>query len=260
MTKIRNEWDSFLIALAFYTRIPVSTPFKNSNDQARSILYFPVIGWIVGGIGALIFQIGFFFFPQSVALLLSMIGTILLTGALHEDGFADSCDGFGGGWTREEILAIMKDSRLGTFGMLGLALLLALKYVTLLSLDAVQIPLLLVATHSLSRSAAASLLFSHDYARHPEEGKAGILVKRISGGELGIILLLGILPWLIFMDGVYWLIVIPLILLQQFLGHYFKRRLGGYTGDCLGAAQQITEVLCYFFVLALYRAGVVELF
>ena len=250
-----------MTALAFYTRIPVSISNKNLKDQkACSILYFPLVGWIVGGVGALIFQIGFFFFPLSVALLFSMIGTIVLTGALHEDGFADSCDGFGGGWTREEILAIMKDSRLGTFGLLGLAMMLSLKYVTLLSLDAIQIPPLLIAAHSLSRCVAASLLFSHDYVGSPIDGKAQALVKRISKRELGIILLLGMLPWLILMDGVYWLIVIPLILLQQFLGHYFNRRLAGYTGDCLGATQQMTEVFCYLFVLAFYWAGVIELF
>lgn len=249
------------MAVSFYTRIPVSMSHKISNDkQASSIIYFPVIGWIVGGVGALIFQIGLFFFPLSVALLFSMISTILLTGALHEDGFADSCDGFGGGWTRQEILIIMKDARLGSFGLLGLTLLLFLKYVTLLSLDTSRISLLLIAAHSLSRSAAVSLLYSYDYVGLPEIAKARALVKRISGRELGILFLLGMLPWLFLMEGVFWLVLIPIIILRWLLGYYFNRRLGGVTGDCLGAAQQLSEVLCYLFVLAFHRVGVVELF
>ena len=249
------------MALSFYTRIPVSKSHKISNDkQASSIIYFPVIGWIVGGVGALVFQTGLFFFPLSVALLFSMISTILLTGAIHEDGFADSCDGFGGGWTREEILIIMKDARLGSFGLLGLTLLLFLKFVTLFSLDATRIPLLLVAAHSLSRSASISLLFSYDYVGLPEFTKARTLVKRISGRELGILYLLGILPWFFLMEGFFWLVVIPIIILRWSLGYYFNRRLGGVTGDCLGAAQQLSEVFCYLFVLAFYRVGDFELF
>ncbi len=104
---IRREIQIFFAALMFFTRIPCPTWVKHSQETLnKASRYFPLIGWIVGAIGASVFWISSLLFPPVLAVLLSMIATILLTGAFHEDGFADVCDGFGGGWTQEEILRI----------------------------------------------------------------------------------------------------------------------------------------------------------
>ena len=113
----------FFTALMFYTRLPVPANI-NHNDTAlsRATQFFPLIGWIIGGIGAATLCGCSLVFSPELAVLLSMIATIYATGAFHEDGFADMCDGFGGGWTKTQILTIMKDSRLGTYGVTGLGL------------------------------------------------------------------------------------------------------------------------------------------
>lgn len=248
---MREGFETFLVALTYYTRIPIAHSFQNLQTlQARSILYFPVMGWIVGGMGALVFQGALVFFPKSVALLLSMAGTILLTGALHEDGFADSCDGFGGGFGKEAILTIMKDPRIGSYGILGLTLLLGLKYASLLALETSWLPWVLVVSHSLSRATAASLLFDLDYVGASAQSKSKSLVKRLSLRELGFLIFWGMLPCLIFLPKAYSLLLLVLVVLQMGLKRYFQRRLGGYTGDCLGAVQQISEVVIYLLILA----------
>ena len=242
--------EPLLAALSFYTRIPVAYQFEDwQAAQQRSIVYFPLIGWLVGGVAALIFQWSVILFPPAVALLLSMISSLLLTGALHEDGLADSCDGFGGGWTAEETLAIMKDSHIGVYGVLGVILVLGLKFVTLLAVEIHLIPFLLITAHSLSRLVAASFLFTHHYVA-PKQSKAQAWVKRLSIQELGTIALFAGLPLFLFVNPFAFLVVIPLFLFQIVLGRYFTKRIGGYTGDCLGAAQQLAEVLCYLTVLA----------
>lgn len=248
---MRKAWETFLVALMYYTRIPISYPFQNLPAlQAQSILYFPIIGWFVGAVGALIFQGTLLFFPVSVALLLSMTSTLLLTGALHEDGFADSCDGFGGGWRKEDILAIMKDPRIGSYGNLGLVMILALKYVTLWEIESALIPSVLIVAHSLSRATAASLLFNLEYVGTARQSKARALLKRLSWRELGTIVVLGVFPLLCFLSVAYLFLVVPLFFLQIGLKTYFQKRLGGYTGDCLGATQQLAELVIYLYVLA----------
>ncbi|MBF0278760.1 MAG: adenosylcobinamide-GDP ribazoletransferase [SAR324 cluster bacterium] len=248
---MHKEIEPFLAALSFYTRIPVACQFENLAEvQKRSIVYLPLIGWIVGGIEALVFLLGMLLFPHSVALFLSLVSAVMLTGALHEDGFADTCDGFGGGWTAEEVLRIMKDSRIGVYGVSGLILLFGLKFVTLLETDSSLIPVLFIAAHSLSRATAASLLFTHNYVGASSQSKASALVKRLSLRELGLICLFGALPLLLFLNPFYFLLIIPLFLIQKILGLYTKRRIGGYTGDTLGAAQQITETVVYLAFLA----------
>lgn len=113
--------NTFFTALMFFTRIPVPGSIPYSKELLNKALrFFPLVGGIVGGIGAGILWLGMLIFPFPLALLLSMVVTIFITGAFHEDGFADFCDGYGGGITKERILEIMKDSRLGTYGTIGL--------------------------------------------------------------------------------------------------------------------------------------------
>lgn len=238
------------IALGFLTRIPIPRSVEhnaqNLNDAAR---YFPAVGLLVGGFAALIYTIAALFWPTGIAVLLSIIGTVLLTGAFHEDGFADSCDGFGGGWDRAQILAIMKDSRIGTYGAIGLGLIVALKFAALQSLTITAIVPALLIGHCWSRVLATSYLLDFEYARD-DDSKVKPLATQLTPAGLQIAVLTGLpLIFLISLSQVLWLLALLMVWRWAF-GFYFRRRIGGYTGDCLGAAQQVAEVLIYLVLVA----------
>ncbi|MEZ4712276.1 MAG: adenosylcobinamide-GDP ribazoletransferase [Caldilineaceae bacterium] len=241
----------FFTALMFFTRIPCPAWVGHSaellNHAAR---YFPLVGVLVGMIAAAVFGAAHLFFTEPIALLLSMAASIWITGAFHEDGFADFCDGFGGGWSQEQVLTIMKDSRIGTYGAVGIGMLLALKFYTLAALPAALIPWVLVAGHSLSRLASVSLVYTHEYVREDMLSKAKPLAVRMSSTELLIAAATGLAPLLplLLMGGWGWRVMAALLAVmgaRQVLARQFVKRLGGYTGDCLGAAQQVTEVAFY---------------
>ncbi|MGQ1787737.1 MULTISPECIES: adenosylcobinamide-GDP ribazoletransferase [unclassified Saccharicrinis] len=242
----------FFTALMFITRIPVPKwvgySEKNLNKCNR---YFPLVGIIVGGFGALVFWLGSFIFPQSISIILSMVSTILLTGAFHEDGFADVCDGFGGGWTKEKILEIMKDSRVGAYGMIGMILILMLKFLALSSLPVAFVIPSLIAGHSISRTFAVSTMYNLPYVREDELSKSKPVTKNLHIGDLWIAVLIGLCTFLIFVNWTIFLTVIPLLIAKVWLERYFKKWIGGYVGDCLGTMQQVTEVVFYLSIVAL---------
>jgi adenosylcobinamide-GDP ribazoletransferase len=188
-----------------------------------------------------------------VAVLLGMAATILATGAFHEDGFADSCDGFGGGWEKAQVLAIMKDSRVGSYATLGVGLLLLTKWNALLEIDAAFGPpflaLALVAGHAVSRLAPTALIYALDYVRDDDSSKSKPLGQRMAGSELAIAALCGLTPCLL-LPMVDMLVALAAAALATFLAaRYFVRRIGGYTGDCLGATQQVAELAFYLGLL-----------
>ncbi len=248
----RREWDLLRTALVFLTRLPGgrNLPFNEDllNGSAR---YFPLVGALIGLIGALVYGVAVLLFPTAIAVLLSMMATILLTGAFHEDGFADVCDGFGGGWQREQVLSIMKDSRVGSYATVGLFLLLSIKFHALEALDnAALVGPALVVGHALSRLLAISYLTELVYARDTDTSRIKPMATRMSGNALRFAaastlpLLLLISLWQIL------LIAVVLLVFRYGYGYYMQKRIGGYTGDCLGAAQQIAEVLIYLVLLA----------
>src|SRR3989442_594713 len=112
---MKDQWQLLRTAIMFYTRIPVGNMHHASDRLNNATRYLPFIGWITGGAMALVLCGAGHLAPWPVSILLSLITGIWITGAFHEDGFADMCDGFGGGWTKEKILLIMKDSRIGAF-------------------------------------------------------------------------------------------------------------------------------------------------
>ena len=252
----------FFTALMFYTRIPVPKWVGYSDEQLnKASIYFPFIGWIVGGMAALIFLVSNFLFSHYIAIVLSMIATVLLTGAFHEDGFADVCDGFGGGWEKLKILEIMKDSRIGAYGMIGMALLLLLKYTALLTLfefmtlsSLNSFWIIFFIGHSLSRLTALTFVYTHDYAREDLSSKAKPIAKKLSATEIIVASVFGFLPIFLFSPwSLGALVIAPLFLLKIYLGYYFKKWIGGYTGDCLGATQQISEVVIYLYLIGVLK-------
>jgi adenosylcobinamide-GDP ribazoletransferase len=253
---VKKEIRVFLTALMFFTRIPVP---KNPGvaDLNKSSRYFPLVGIIVGLLGALTYYGAYFLFKDPwIASFLSLGATLLVTGAFHEDGLADVADGFGGGWTKERILEIMKDSRVGAYGVIALIVVLGLKVILVTKLTDALI--LYVAAHSVSRIMPVFFLRFMHYSREDDQSKIKPLATQISWWGLFIAIITGLLPLviavLVFHFNVYlFLSLIPCGLLTLYLGWYFKKWIGGYTGDCLGATQQLNEVVFYLSVLALWR-------
>ena len=126
---MREQVRIFFTALMFYTRIPCPKWVDHSPDYInKATRFFPLMGWIVGSFAFAFFSLCLWLNEPALAVIFSMIASVWITGAFHEDGFADVCDGFGGGWTKQKILDIMKDSRVGAYGLIGLLLLFALKF------------------------------------------------------------------------------------------------------------------------------------
>ncbi|GAA4029658.1 adenosylcobinamide-GDP ribazoletransferase [Actimicrobium antarcticum] len=263
MTSIRVIGDAclhevrlFFIALQFFTRIPIPqwVGFEPAWLQHAS-RYFPMAGAVVACATAVVYAGAAWLWSPLVAVLVSTAFGIYLTGAFHEDGFADMCDGFGGGMTPARVLEIMRDSRIGAYGAIGIGLMLALKCATLAQLPVQSVIAALLVAHPLSRLASGALIWRLEYVR--EEGKAKPLSHRMSNGEFAIAaitaavpvlvcLMAGWMSWRAFLAGAVLVIVAML-----WLGKMFVRRIGGYTGDCLGAVQQASEVGFYLGVLAL---------
>ena len=258
---MKRELHIFLTAVMFYTRIPCPKWVDHNPEFiSLSTRYFPLIGWIVGVVYAGVIVISSLVFLPFVSLLLGVMTSVLLTGAFHEDGFADVCDGFGGGWTREKILIIMKDSRVGTYGIVGVVLIFALKISATAPLqnfmDVIPFVLLIASSHSLSRMMAVTLIYSLPYSREDQDSKAKPVATGISFSNLLIAFFFGLAPFIYFLVQTNWffcLVLIPMLLITIYLGGYFKKWIGGYTGDCLGATQQVNEVVFLLSALALWK-------
>ncbi|MEN9908700.1 MAG: hypothetical protein RLZZ540_1849 [Bacteroidota bacterium] len=273
---MKKELHIFFTALMFYTRIPCPATIDHHPDYLnKASRYFPVIGWLVGGISFMVFYLSTFLFSNEIAIVLSMIASILVTGAFHEDGFADVCDGFGGGWTKEKILLIMKDSAIGAYGAIGLVLLFLLKFQGLVQLTNhiqtqgfgiwnlnigiydvnIGILLLFITAHSLSRLAAISIVFTHEYSREDATSKSKPIAQNYTWKEVFGSFFFGLLPLLV-LAIFHWqimFVLIPVFLFRFFLARYFQKWIGGYTGDCLGATQQVCEVVFYLSSFALWK-------
>lgn len=261
---MKKELHIFFTCLMFYTRIPCPKNIDHNPDYLnKATRYFPFIGWIVGSISFLAFYIFSLFLSTETAVILSIIVSVLTTGAFHEDGFADVCDGFGGGWTKEKILMIMKDSAIGAYGAIGLVLLFLLKFkllsesISLFTNDNsyLQIFLLYISAHALSRLAAISIIFTHEYSRDDASSKSKPIAKNHTWKEILGSFFFGLLPLLIFSYFQYkfLLALIPVFIMRYFLARYFQKWIDGYTGDCLGATQQVCEVIYYLSILFIWK-------
>ncbi|CAM1341839.1 adenosylcobinamide-GDP ribazoletransferase [Tenacibaculum amylolyticum] len=252
---MKNQIHYFLTAVLFFTRIPCPKWVNHSPEILnKSSRYFSLVGILVGGISGLIFYLSNLIFSTEVALIISMISSVWTTGAFHEDGFADVCDGFGGGWTKERILTIMKDSRLGTFGVIGLISILALKFINLDELSEITtIPLVLIAGHAISRFIATILLYTHEYVRDIDSSKVKPTTQQMSTKSLLISAFFGILPLIFFNNPIVFLTLIPLFITYLYMGSFFKKWIGGQTGDCAGALQQVAEVVFYISLIVIWK-------
>ncbi|MDR0990745.1 MAG: adenosylcobinamide-GDP ribazoletransferase [Propionibacteriaceae bacterium] len=255
-----TEVRLFLTAVMFYTRLPCPGWVGYSDDQLnRSTRYFPAIGWLVGLVVATVIGLAQLVLPLTVAVILGLAAGLLLTGAFHEDGLADVCDGFGGGLSVERRLALMKDSRVGVFAVLGLIVLFSLKITALTALigGSFWAGLAgLVMAQVVSRWSVVTIIFSGTYARADLTSKIRPIGRRISRSGL-VVASLWLLPFVaLAWWHPWWLTAVGLAFLVRLgLAGWFNRRLGGYTGDCLGAAQQIIETVIILVCLGWAGAG-----
>ncbi len=240
-------------ATMYLTRLPLPARLTNDNPPVSEIApYFPLVGMMVGSIGAAVAYISASVFPLEIAILLSMAATIYLTGAFHEDGFADVCDGFGGGWEKDRILAIMKDSRVGSFATVGVILILALKYQALIHIPVNELVKSMIAGHAISRAMPVVMSCFMVNVRETNmrtDEKPMFQSQTLLQGAVALVF--GLLPMIVLHDkAVYWSLV-PLFAVTVLMARFFKRWIGGYTGDCCGAVQQVTEVVFYLSIMAL---------
>jgi adenosylcobinamide-GDP ribazoletransferase len=249
-----GELRLMLAAIQYFTRLPVPSWVGHSASQLQGTArYFSLVGVLVGGVGALAFWASSLLFPAPLPAILSTAVTIFLTGAFHEDGLADTFDGLGGGATRERALEIMKDSRIGTFGVTVLVLTLAIKIAALNALPVALALFILIAGHAFSRACAVSLLFVSNYVGNAEQSRARPVAQKMRGGEFAIAATIGAIP--LFWCGAHGVAGAAVALLVlSVLARWFIRRLGGFTGDTLGATQQLTEIAFYLGVLASWNS------
>ena len=197
-----GELELFWTAMMFYTRLRVPTNITYSTQALnKSRKYFPLIGILIGAIGVITFLVCQSFLPATISIALSMVATILATGAFHEDGFADSCDGLGGGWETEQVLSIMKDSRVGTYATVGLVCLLGVKFLSLVELSQVSLTILVfsyIAAHTVSRLVSSLIIESYAYVQDIDQSKVKpITDARLSSPDLHQTLIISAVPIII---------------------------------------------------------------
>lgn len=242
----------FLGAVQFLTRLPVPHALNSSAEEiGKAAAFFPLVGVIVGGSAALVFMLLGYVLPLTACALCAIIFTAFITNGFHEDGLADAFDGFGGGWTKDRVLEIMRDSRIGTYGTLALIFLILGKLNFLSLLTQGQAWRWMIVAHTTSRWTILPLCSWLPYAR--AEGQGKLVAKQVGAVEIviGSVTLAVALLLLSWRAALAALLVTGLVTLLS--GLYFRARLQGITGDCLGATNQLTELALYLTAVILLR-------
>ena len=260
-------YDNLWAALIFFTRLPFWRLYQPPKSSYAAVVeWWPLVGWLTGGLMAATLWGASLVMPLPLALLLAIIVRLLLTGALHEDGLADFVDGFGGGGTdRDRILAIMKDSHIGTYGVIALIAYFALLFTALLSIGNLSpltthlspltshlslLALAIFAADPFAKMVTSQLILMMPYARTEETAKNRTVYRRPTMLAGVLLALQGMLPLAAFLwlagDAVEWstLIFVP-CLMMYFLYRLIWNRLRGYTGDCCGAVCLLVELTFY---------------
>jgi adenosylcobinamide-GDP ribazoletransferase len=236
--------QKFLIALQFLTILPVRIKSEPSEQDIRaSLVYFPLVGTLIGAFLAVILFV-FNFLPQPVMAALVLIASIVITGGMHLDGFADTCDGFYGNRPREKMLEIMRDSRVGAMGVMGIVSVLLLKFTLLLALPKTILPLTLILMTTFARWSQTFACFTSGYAREEGKGRAFIGYNSKKGffiaGAFTIFVFLSLMRF----KGIIFL-AFSLVPVGLFIT-YIKKKLGGMTGDTVGAVSELAEIAMLF--------------
>ncbi|MDO6459575.1 adenosylcobinamide-GDP ribazoletransferase [Granulosicoccaceae sp. 1_MG-2023] len=244
--------NDYFVAQTFLSRLTCPHAVDHSGDAlGRSTAFFPLVGTLIGLLAALLLWLANSLFDPLLSATLAVMSTIVLTGAFHEDGLADTADGIGGGFTLERKLEIMRDSRIGTYGATALLLGILLRIFALASLPASLAPAALILAHTVARFSSLPLIYFNTYVREQGTGKpfaAKVTPLRMAAAGAWCLLIWLVLP------GMLWPALIAALLSTLAAQAYFRRKLGGITGDTLGAANQAVELSVYLVLAALSGA------
>jgi len=241
---MRTAIRLFFTAVQFLTRLPVPAGNFRTDDLPKSLLFFPLVGLLLAAGGLLIRLVLATRAPNTVVVLILLVYLVWLTGALHEDALADAADGFGGGWDKEQVLTIMRDSRIGSYGAIAVTFSLLGRFVLLTELPPAKFVAYFAAGQVLSRWTPLPLSFFLHPAR-ADSGQGSRVARKVSWFSLlfGTILAFGIV-WPFFGGALVWA-ASTAVLITAITGLYYQKRLGGITGDCLGATMQLAEIGVY---------------
>lgn len=232
-----------LAAFIFFTRLPFWRLAEVPGEYFKHVVsWWPLVGWFTAGVSVLVLYASSLILPEAVAVLLAILTRLLITGCLHEDGLADFFDGFGGGTSRERILAIMKDSHIGSYGVIGLIGYFALYYTLLSSLPLTVAGAAMLAGDPFSKGVSAMIINRLPYARKEEEAKNKTVYSRMTATEYLICLIpaclsLYWLPGIVYAGAALFPIVVWYLLTSL-----MKHKIQGYTGDCCGALFLLCEL------------------
>ena len=245
MRQIRGAGIDVVVAFQFLTRLPMPSTKFEADSLARAIKFFPLVGLVVGSGAVLLQNILLSHLSRPLVALIVLVYLVLITGCLHEDGLADVADGFGGGWNRDQILLILKDSRIGSYGATALALSLLARYLLLTSLPLEHFAAYVISAHVLCRWGSLPLSYLLPSARE-QEGQGARIAKLTS---LPSLIFGSIFSFAIVVFALRWSSIVPLlfaVITVALTGWLYFRKLGGVTGDCFGATNQLTEIAVYF--------------
>lgn len=248
MQALQSISKRILAALTMFTRLPLWRLCNIEAEYYKQVVpLWPLAGWLTGGLMVgICILCQWMNIPIGVGVALCLAGRILLTGALHEDGFADFCDGFGGGTSRDGVLRIMKDSHIGTYGVLGLVMYYLIIWNTLtVVLGEMESAVVLVVADSVCKLISSSIIWFLPYARKESEAKILTVYSRPSLMEVAGSLIFGLLPMCLFFSPSFIVPTVASAIAALLLFAYMRHRIQGYTGDCCGATFIITEAVFY---------------
>ena len=245
-----SKWyDNIWAAMIFFTRLPLWRIHQPPHVSYRSVVeHWPLAGWITGAVMAATLYFGSMFLPYPVAIIMAVSSRILLTGALHEDGLCDFFDGFGGGGgNKARILEIMKDSRIGTYGVLGIVLYIALLAAALYSMPPKIAAFTILAADPYAKMIAGQIIMMMPYARTEEESKAKTVYRKMNVTASLSLAAQGLLPlaaytYIMYVHIDWQLLVFTPCIVMYFLYLMIWNKLKGYTGDCCGALFLLVEL------------------
>jgi adenosylcobinamide-GDP ribazoletransferase len=249
LIQIRQLWFDLLTAVQFLTRLRVPSGSYEPNSLARAVKFFPIVGLLIGAGSLLLYVLLAPHLPITLVALLVVVYLVTITGCLHEDGLADSVDGFGGGWERERVLAIMRDSRIGTYGASTLALSLLARILLIASLPRTEVAHYLLVAPVLSRWTTLPLSFFLPPARERSEDQIDGQGARIARLTTATSLIVGsLVAFAIVIASLRVWAFVPILVsagVTSMTALYYNHRIGGVTGDCFGATNQLAEIAVY---------------
>lgn len=238
--------QKILAALIFFTRLPFWKLGEVPAAYFKNIVsHWALVGWLTSGLMVFVLYAASLVLPLHIAILFAMITRLLITGCLHEDGLADFLDGFGGGRSRDRILAIMKDSHIGSYGVIGLILYFGCYYTLLCSLPLELAGCAILAGDPYSKGVAGMIINRLPYARKEEEAKSKTVYSRMTTSEYCFSIICALLPLVWLPDPMLLGATILPVITWYALTSFMKKKIQGYTGDCCGATFLLCELSFY---------------